>query len=99
MSQFSGKVAIVTGGSRDIGRQVCLKLAAGGARVCVNYFGNKELADETLKQINAAGGEAIIAYGDMTKAADVQQVVESCVAAFGNSDSYFGKCGRGTDGP
>jgi len=85
MSQFSGKVAIVTGGSRDIGRQVCLKLAAGGARVCVNYFGNKELADETLKQINAAGGEAIIAYGDMTKAADVQQVIESCVTAFGNT--------------
>lgn len=85
MSQFTGKVAIVTGGSRDIGRQVCLKLAAGGSRVCVNYFGNKELADETLQQIKAAGGEAIIAYGDMTKAADVQQVVESCVTAFGNT--------------
>lgn len=85
MNHFSGKVAIVTGGSRDIGRQVCLKLAAGGARVCVNYFGNRDLADETIQQIKAAGGEAIMAYGDMTKPADVKQVVDACVAAFGNN--------------
>ena len=44
---------------RDIGRQVSLKLAAAGAKVCVNYFGNEEHADETLKLIKEAGGEAI----------------------------------------
>lgn len=82
---MKGKVAIVTGGARDIGRQVSLKLAAAGAKVCVNYFGDKSLADETIQLIKEAGGEAIAVYGDMTKAADVKTVVSACVAAFGNT--------------
>ncbi len=82
---MTGKVAIVTGGARDIGRQVSLKLAAAGAKVCVNYFGDKSLADETIQLIKEAGGEGIAVYGDMTKAADVKNVVSTCVAAFGNT--------------
>jgi 3-oxoacyl-[acyl-carrier protein] reductase len=81
---MKGKIAIVTGGSRDIGRQASLKLAAAGAKVCVNYFGNKALADETLQLIKGAGGEAIAVYGDMTKAADVKNIVDTCTAAYGN---------------
>ncbi len=82
---MKGKVAIVTGGARDIGRQASLKLAASGAKVCVNYFQNKEQADETIKMITDAGGEAIAVYGDMTKSADVKQVVDACIAAYGNT--------------
>jgi len=82
---MKGKVAIVTGGARDIGRQVSLKLAKAGAKVCINYFGNKALADETLQLIKAEGGEAIAVQGDMTKAADVQNVVNECVKAYGNT--------------
>jgi 3-oxoacyl-[acyl-carrier protein] reductase len=85
MSSMKGKVAIVTGGARDIGRQVSVKLAQQGAKVCINYFGNQELAEETLAMITDAGGEAIIAHGDMTKPAEVKQVVEACAAAFGNT--------------
>jgi len=85
MYSLKGKVAIVTGGARDIGRQASLKLATAGAKVCVNYFGKKEMADETLLLIKEAGGEAIAVQGDMTKAADVKKVVDACVAAFGNS--------------
>jgi 3-oxoacyl-[acyl-carrier protein] reductase len=81
---LTGKVAIVTGGARDIGRQASLKLAAAGAKVCVNYFGNKELANETIQLIKDAGGEAIAVYGDMTKAADVKTVADTCKAAYGN---------------
>ncbi|MBK6936655.1 MAG: glucose 1-dehydrogenase [Chitinophagaceae bacterium] len=84
MYSFNGKVAIVTGGARDIGRQVSLKLAAGGAKVCINYFGNQEQAEETLKMIKEAGGEAIIVPGDMTRADEVKKVLEACTAAFGN---------------
>jgi 3-oxoacyl-[acyl-carrier protein] reductase len=83
MEAMKGKIAIVTGGARDIGRQVSLKLAAAGAKVCVNYFGNKALADETIQLINNNGGEAIAVYGDMTQAADVKGVVDACTAAFG----------------
>ena len=82
---MKGKIALVTGGARDIGRQVSLKLAAAGAKVCVNYFGNKELADETIQLIKAAGGEAIAVHGDMTKATDVKKVVDACTAAYGNT--------------
>lgn len=82
---MKGKIAIVTGGARDIGRQVSLKLAAAGAKVCINYFGNKELADETIQLIKAAGGEAIAVHGDMTKAADVKKVVDACTGAYGNT--------------
>ncbi|WP_462251437.1 SDR family NAD(P)-dependent oxidoreductase [Ferruginibacter sp.] len=82
---MKGKVAIVTGGSRDIGRQVSLKLAAAGVKVCVNYFGNKSLADETIQLINEAGGNAIAVYGDVTKAEDVKKMVGECVAAYGNT--------------
>jgi 3-oxoacyl-[acyl-carrier protein] reductase len=81
---MKGKIAIVTGGARDIGRQVSLKLATAGAKICVNYFGNKELADETIQLIKDAGGEAISVHGDMTKAADVKTVVDACIAAYGN---------------
>ena len=84
MSSFKGKVAIVTGGGRDIGRAVSVKLAAAGAKVCINYFGAKELAEETLRQAKEAGGEAIIVQGDMTKSSDVKKVVDACVAAFGD---------------
>ena len=85
MDSMKGKVAIVTGGSRDIGRQVSLKLASAGAKVCINYFGNEELAKETLDMVKKANGEAIIVHGDMTKAKDVKKVVEGCIAAFGDT--------------
>lgn len=81
---LSGKVAIVTGGSRDIGRQVSLKLAAAGAKVCINYFHDSGLADETLSLIKQSGGEAIAAQGDMTRPAEVKKVVDACRAAFGD---------------
>ncbi|MEO7310472.1 MAG: SDR family oxidoreductase [Chitinophagaceae bacterium] len=85
MLSLSGKVAIVSGGSRDIGRQVSLKLAAAGASVCVNYFGNEALASETVALIHSQGGEAIAVRGDMTKAADVTALVAACVSAYGNT--------------
>jgi len=83
MYSLKGKVAIVTGGGRDIGQQASLKLAEAGAKVCVNYFGSKEAGDETLRLIKEAGGEAIGVQGDMTKAEDVAKLIEATVAAFG----------------
>ena len=85
MYSLEGKVAIVTGGARDIGRQASIKLAAAGAKVCVNYFSDKSMADETIQLIKNAGGEAIAVHGDMTKADDVKKVVDACTAAFGNT--------------
>ena len=85
MYSLKGKIAIVTGGSRDIGRQASLKLAGAGAKVCVNYFGNKQAAEETIKMIKSEGGEAIAVQADMTKTADVKKLVAACIEAFGDT--------------
>jgi 3-oxoacyl-[acyl-carrier protein] reductase len=85
VKSLNGKVAIVTGGSRDIGKAVSLKLAAEGAKVVINYFNNKQQAEETLQELKAAGGEGIIVAGDMTKQADVDLLVSEAKAAFGES--------------
>lgn len=84
MESLKGKVALVTGGGRDIGRYTSIKLAEVGASVCINYFNGDNEAKETLKMISDAGGKAILAKGDMTKAADVKKVVEQCTASFGD---------------
>lgn len=85
MSNLEGKVAIVTGGARDIGRAASVKLAAAGAKVCVNYLHNEEQANETIKIIKAAGGEAIAVKADVTKAAEVKNLVDTCIAEFGDT--------------
>ena len=83
--RLKDKVAIVTGGARDLGRAVSVKLAEEGAKVVLNYFDNKSDADTTLDLIKSKGGEAIAVQGDMTKAADVQKLFQESVKAFGNN--------------
>lgn len=84
MYDLTGKVALVTGGGRDIGRHVVLALAQAGANVCFNYFDSDKDADETLRMIKDLGcGRGLQAQGDMTKAADVDRVVTACTDAFG----------------
>ena len=83
MKKLENKVAIVTGGARDIGRAVSLKLASEGAKVVVNYFDNKEDAEATQKMIADMGAESIIVQGDMTKAEDVKRIVEEAMKAYG----------------
>lgn len=80
---LQGKIAIVTGGARDIGRQVSMKLASEGALVCINYLNNDAAAMETLDSVKQQGGEAIIVKGDMTKSSDVNKMVAACVEKFG----------------
>ena len=82
---FKNKVAVVTGGSRDIGKAISLKLAAAGAKVVVNYFNNEAQGNETVKEITDAGGTAIAVAGDMTKAGDVDKLVAATVDAYGKS--------------
>jgi 3-oxoacyl-[acyl-carrier protein] reductase len=84
MTKLKDKVAIVTGGSRDIGRAVSVKLAAEGAKVVVNYCNNQEQANDTLAEIEAAGGTAIACKGDMMKPEDVDGLVAAAQAAFGD---------------
>ena len=77
------RVAVVTGGARDIGQAVSVKLAAEGAKVILNYYASEEQAEATLEAIRNAGGEAIAVGGDMTKQEDVDELVARAVGAFG----------------
>lgn len=81
---LQGKVAVVTGGSRDIGRAVCVKLAKEGAKVVVNYFESEPDRDATMEAIKQAGGEAIAVYADVTKQADIDNMVAKTKEAFGD---------------
>lgn len=82
---MENKVAIVAGGARDIGRAISEKLASQGAKVVVNYFSSKADGDATVAAIEAAGGTAIAVAGDMTKQADVENLVNAARAEFGDS--------------
>lgn len=83
MSLFEGKVAVVAGGARDIGRAVAVRLGAEGAKVVVNYFSSAANGEETVSAIEAAGGTAIAVAGDMTSKTDVDQLRRASQDAFG----------------
>lgn len=82
--KLKNKVAIVTGGARDIGKAVSMQLAAEGAKVVINYFGSESHAKETVKDIKAAGGDAIAVKADVTKSPDVAELIKATTNAFGN---------------
>jgi 3-oxoacyl-[acyl-carrier protein] reductase len=82
---LKNKVAIVTGGSRDIGKAISLGLALAGAKVVVNYLRNEQLAKDTVSEIQAAGGTAVAVAGDVTVAGDVEKLIAGAREAFGDS--------------
>ncbi|MCL4109920.1 UNVERIFIED_CONTAM: hypothetical protein GTU68_012729 [Idotea baltica] len=83
--KLQNKVAIVTGGARDIGKAVSVELAKQGAKVVINYFGSSEKAQETVSEITTFGGMAVAVKGDLTKAADSENLVNEATKAFGGS--------------
>ncbi|MBM4168978.1 MAG: SDR family oxidoreductase [Ignavibacteria bacterium] len=85
MNELKNKVALVTGGARDIGRAVSMKLAQDGAAVALNYFDNPNDAQETVRMITEAAGKAIAVQGDMTKTEDVERFVSEARKVFGDT--------------
>ncbi|MEP5569174.1 MAG: glucose 1-dehydrogenase [Halioglobus sp.] len=83
--KHENKVAVVTGGVRDIGRAISLRLAAEGAKVVINYHGSHDLAQQTLAEVTAAGGDAILYKGDMTSQSDVDGLIAATQQAYGSS--------------
>jgi len=82
--RLKGKLALVTGGSRDIGREVSLQLAREGANVVVNYLNSETEAEETKKRIEEAGGRCLLVKGDMTRTADADAFIQKAIEAFGS---------------
>jgi len=84
--ELAGKVAIVTGAGRNIGRAIALHLAAGGAAVVVNARSNQAEADAVAAEIKAAGGKAIAVLADVADPAAVEAMAQAALKAFGRID-------------
>ena len=95
---LKGKVAIVTGGSRGIGRAICLELAAQGANVVFSYAGNDAAAQETLAALKELGVEARSFKGDVTDAEAVKNLVDTAVKELGGGHILGNNAGITRDG-
>jgi 3-oxoacyl-[acyl-carrier protein] reductase len=84
--ELAGKVAIVTGAGRNIGRAIALALAKGGAAVVVNARSNRAEAESVAKEIEAAGGKALVHISDVADANAVQAMADAAIKAFGRID-------------
>lgn len=94
MSKLNGKVALVTGGSRGIGRAIALELAKEGASVIINYAGNEKAALEVKKEINELYNQkAIIVKADISKNEDVKEMFEQSISEYGKIDILINNAG------
>jgi 3-oxoacyl-[acyl-carrier protein] reductase len=87
------RVALVTGGSRGIGRGIAVRLAREGARVAIAYRSNKNAAQETLRQMQASGAECVAVETDITDATRAEQLVRTVVDRFGRLDVVVNNVG------
>ena len=90
---LSGKVALVTGASRGIGKACALYLAELGAKVAINYSRSSEQADQVVAQIKEMGGEAIAIRADVSKQAEVETMVDETIKSLGGLDILINNAG------
>ncbi|MEM1518340.1 MAG: 3-oxoacyl-ACP reductase family protein [Nitrososphaerota archaeon] len=91
--RLSGKVAIITGSSRGIGRAVALRFAREGAKIVCNYVSQSIKADEVVRQIKSIGGEAVAVKADVSSKEDAKLLVETAINNFGKLDILVNNAG------
>ena len=95
---FAGRCAVVTGGSRGLGRAVCFKLAEGGANIVFCYAGNEAAAEETLRACRALGANAAAVRCNVASAEEVKALMDTAVQTFGRIDILVNSAGITRDG-
>ena len=95
---LEGKVALVTGASRGIGRAIALKLASEGAKVAINFAGNTAKAEEVKAEIESNGGEALLVQADVSSAEAVEEMINKVTEKFGKIDILVNNAGITRDG-
>ena len=95
---FSEKTAVVTGGSRGLGRAICLELARGGANVVLCYAGNEAAANETVAACESLGAKAAAVRCDVSKEVEVKALMDAALKTFGRIDILVNNAGITKDG-
>lgn len=95
---LKGKVALVTGASRGIGKAIALELARQGANVAVNFAGSEQKAEEVVAEIKALGSDAIMIKANVANSEEVSQMVKETIDAFGSLDILVNNAGITRDG-
>jgi len=90
---LSNKVALVTGASRGIGRQIAISLAANGAKVIVNYCGSQAKAEETVQIIKENGGDAVAIGFNVSNLAETEQAIGKIIEEYGKVDILVNNAG------
>src|SRR5580693_3227735 len=90
---LKGKIALVTGASRGIGRAIAERLAQDGAQVAVNYSSHAKGAEEVVTDIKAAGGDAFAVRGDVGRVSDVIRLFDETIGHFGRLDILVNNAG------
>lgn len=95
---LKGKVALVTGAGRGIGKEIALQLASHGAKLIVNYRGNEAQANEIVKEIKDAGGEAIALKADISKENEAKELINQAIEQYERLDILVNNAGITKDG-
>lgn len=95
---LSGKIALITGGSRGIGRAVAMEFAKNGASIAINYAGNEAAAQETISELKALGVRAEAFKGDISRFDDAKKVIDEVKESFGAIDILVNNAGITRDG-
>ena len=90
---FDGKIALVTGASRGIGRAIALRLARGGANVVINYNAHADAAEDVAARVREVGTDALVVQADVAQAADVDRLVQATLEKFQRIDVLVNNAG------
>lgn len=97
MTQLNERIAVVTGGSRGIGRGIALELAKRGAAVVVNYHSSADAANEVVQQITNAGGKATAVQADVSQEDDANRLIKTAIDTYGKIDILINNAGTTRD--
>lgn len=90
---LTGKTALVTGGSRGIGKAIALELASQGANIVVNYTRNAEMAADVVREIENMGAKALAVQADVSNSAEAESLVDQALTTFGQIDLLINNAG------